>query len=64
VQRAQAITMKKPITPVITAPAITSTRSSARALGRSRLSTAYDWMNASPQGASVVPTVAGATTSA
>ena len=27
-------------------------------LGRRRLSTAYDWMNASPQGAIVVPTVA------
>jgi len=50
--------MKISMTPVMTAPTTTSMRSYRRSSGRSRLSTAYDWMKARPQGASVVPTVA------
>jgi len=43
---------------------ITSMRSSRRSSIFSRLSTAYDWMKARPQGASVVPSVATATSTA
>ena len=46
------------MTPVSTAPVTTSTRSAGRSSVRSFLSTAYDWMNDSPHGASVVPRVA------
>ena len=56
--------MKTPMMPVRTAPETTSTRSKVRSPAVRRLSAAYDLMNASPQGARVVPTMPVATISA
>ena len=47
-----------PITPVKIEPITTSTFSQRRLATVIFLSTAYDWMKASPQGASVVPRAA------
>jgi hypothetical protein len=55
---AQVTTTKKPMTPVSMDPMTTSRRSYRRSSTVSFLSTAYDWIKLSPQGASVVPTVA------
>src|SRR4249919_893765 len=59
---AQATAMASPITPVSAEPMTTSIRSQRRLATVIFLSTAYDWMNASPQGASVVPKVAAIAT--
>ena len=50
--------------PVSAAPEMTSIRSKRRSVRFRRLSAAYDWMKASPQGASVVPTMPVMTISA
>ena len=55
---AQATAIARPITPVSTEPMITSNRSAPRLAIEIFLSTAYDWINARPQGARVVPSVA------